>query len=113
MEFIIAVVARPPHIIFGYTWSELASIIAVISVIAVVISWIVRVVVTKPMEHSNQLLGMTISDLAEKVKGIGDNADRVHENHDRRLDEHDVHLAKHDEELKTLFRERNKRHHEN
>lgn len=93
----------PPHMIMGYTWGELASLLGVMGILFSVIAWIIRVAIINPMKTSNELLSKSIDELSKRVVGIGDNADKVHAEHDARLDEHEVHLARHDEEIKTLF----------
>lgn len=101
---IIAVaVQHAPHYIADYSLSEIASIVAIVIAIVGVISWIVRVAITKPMERSNQMLDNTIRDLSEKVNGIGNNADMVHAEHDKRLDHDNVVLAKHEVEIGVLY----------
>lgn len=103
MGIIAVVVQQPPHYIGGYTLSEIASIVAIVIFMAGIVSWIVRVAITKPMERSNQMLDNTIRDLSEKVNGIGNNADMVHAEHDKRLDHDDVVLAKHEVEIGVLY----------
>lgn len=100
---VAAAVQHAPHYIADYSLSEIASIVAIIIAIAGVISWIVRVAITKPMERSNQMLDNTIRDLSAKVNGIGNNADKVHAEHDKRLDRDDVIIAKHDVEIGVLY----------
>lgn len=99
----LAVIQHAPHYIADYSLSEIANIVAIVIAIAGVISWIVRVAVTKPMERSNQMLDNTIRNLSEKVNGIGSNADKVHAEHDKRLDRDDVVLAKHEVEIGVLY----------
>lgn len=93
----------PPHMIMGYTFGELASLVTIVGLLFSGIVWIFKLAIIKPMMNSNELLSKSIDELAKKVVNIGDNADKVHAEHDARLDEHEVHLARHDEEIKTLF----------
>ena len=104
MRILLAVTSQvPPHVFLGFQLGEWLQLIGIITFIAGIVAWVIRIAIVNPTKTSNDALSNAISELSKKVEGIGDNADRVHDEHDRRLDEHDVRLAKHDEEFKTIF----------
>ena len=110
MHILMAVTGQiPPHVFLDFELGEWIELIGIVTFIAGIVAWVIRIAIVNPTKISNDALSNSIRELSKKVEGIGDNADRVHDEHDRRLDEHDVRLAKHDEEFKTIFNQMEKK----
>ncbi|MFT8525215.1 MAG: hypothetical protein ABF753_03480 [Lentilactobacillus hilgardii] len=93
----------PPHQFMGFELGEWVEIIAIVTFIAGIIAWIVRIAIINPTRISNDALTESIKQLSNQVQNLGSSSERIHADHDKRLDDHEVHLARHDEEIKTLF----------
>lgn len=94
----------PPHYIMGYQLGEWASIAAIIMFVSTMVVGLVRIAVVNPSNVMNRELKQSIDSLAEKVDGIGKNAEVAHKEYDERLDAHDVKLGKHDTRISFLER---------
>lgn len=97
------------HTFFGYTWGEIASILAVLSVLISFVYWLFSYsgkVFNRNIHTALEPFLKQLDDLNKTIKKMNANFARQESNFERlekRVDEHDRRLDRHHERIKTLF----------
>jgi len=97
------------HEILGYTWSELASLLGVMSVVGGFVVWLVN----HGAKIFNRNVSSALQPFGEQIRNLTKNIERLNANFkqqqsaferlEKRVDEHDRRLDRHHERIKTLF----------
>lgn len=96
------------HLLFGYSWSEIASILAVISVIFSGIYWLIRhgaKVLNNAINIGTYPLRQQSKELINAIKQLSGNFKEQHEDIKRleyKVEEQDKTILLHDEKIKRL-----------
>ena len=103
------------HLLFGYSWSEIASILAVISVIFSGIYWLIRhgakmlnnaiSAGTFPLQQQSKELKQQSKELINAIKQLSGNFEEQHKSINKladKVEEHDKAILLHDEKIKRL-----------
>lgn len=93
----------PPHMILGYSISELWNIFLLITGFGGWMIWLVSHFITKPLQDSIHDLANTVKDFQAASKEEHRDFREHFEKLDRKLESHELELAKDKEEIKTLF----------
>lgn len=96
------------HTLLGYSWAEIASILAVISVIFSGIYWLIRhgaKVLNNAISAGTFPLQQQFKELTNTIKQLNGNFEEQHKNLKRlehEVEEHDKVILLHDEKIKRL-----------
>ena len=96
------------HLLFGYSWGEIASILAVISVIFSGIYWLIRhgaKVLNNAINIGTYPLRQQSKELINAIKQLSGNFKEQHEDIKRleyKVEEQDKTILLHDEKIKRL-----------
>lgn len=97
------------HHFLGYSWSEIASILGVVSVLVSFVYWLFSYsgkVFNRNIHTALEPFLKQLDDLTKTIKKMNANFARQESNFERlekRVDEHDRRLDRHHERIKTLF----------
>lgn len=97
------------HSFLGYSWAEIASILAIISVLFSGLYWLVN----HGGKVFNENIYSVLQPFSEQLKTLNNNIRKLNDSFDRqqanfeklkeRVDEHDRRLDRHHERIKSLF----------
>ena len=97
------------HSLLGYSWAEIASILAVISVLFSGTYWLVN----HGSKVFNKNINSVLKPFSEQLRTLNTNIQKLNASFDKqqanferlekRVDEHDRRLDRHHERIKTLF----------
>lgn len=103
------------HLLFGYSWSEIASILAVISVLFSGIYWLIRhgakmlnnaiSAGTFPLQQQSKELKQQSKELINAIKQLSGNFEEQHKSINKladKVEEHDKAIILHEEKIKRL-----------
>ena len=96
------------HTFLGYSWAEIASILAVISVLFSGIYWLIRhgaKVLNNAISAGTFPLQQQFKELTNTIKQLNGNFEEQHKNLKRlehEVEEHDKAILLHDEKIKRL-----------
>ncbi|WP_192944524.1 hypothetical protein [Ligilactobacillus agilis] len=100
------------HSILGYTWSELASILGVVSVVVGFVYWLFSYsgkVFNRNIHRGLEPFLKQLTDLNETIKRMNENFKRQEsdlEELEHRVDEHDRRLDRHHERIRNFLNEK-------
>lgn len=100
--------AVPPHYFFGYNLSEWTELIAIVSAFLSLVSWLFKRVIVDPLMEKISDLGDSIKQLSAVQNEDSDMFMKTLEKHTEELGEVKITVARHDEELRSLWKGRNK-----
>lgn len=97
------------HSLLGYSWAEIASILAVISVLFSGTYWLIN----HGSKAFNKNINLVLKPFSEQLRTLNTNIQKLNASFDKqqanferlekRVDEHDRRLDRHHERIKTLF----------
>lgn len=97
------------HLLFGYSWSEIASIFGIISILFSGIYWLIN----HGSKVFNKNINSALKPFWEQLKKLNTNIQKLNASFDKqqvnverlekRIDEHDRRLDRHHERIKSLF----------
>lgn len=97
------------HTLLGYSWAEIASILAVISVLFSGVYWLIN----HGSKAFNKNINSVLQPFWEQLKKLNTNIQKLYvsidkqqanfERLEKRVDEHDRRLDRHHERIKSLF----------
>ena len=96
------------HSLLGYSWAEIASILAIISVLFSGIYWIIRhgaKVLNSAISAGTLPLQQQFRELTNTIKQLNGNFEEQHKNLkklEHEVEEHDKAIMLHDEKIKRL-----------
>ncbi len=90
------------HQLAGLSWSEWASIIAIVTFLATIIGLLFKYVVFAPIQVDIKELNQNFRVLNKTLDILQSNVDKM----DRRIDAHDRRLDRHHEQIKNLYKDK-------
>lgn len=102
------IAAIPPHYLFGYSIEEWTELIAIVSAFLSLISWLFKRVVIDPLMDKISDLGDSINQLSAARNEDSNMFMKTLDKHTEELGEVKITVARHDEELRSLWKGRNK-----
>lgn len=100
--------AIPPHYLFGYNLEEWTELIAIVSAFLSLVSWLFKRIIIDPLMEKISDLGDSIKQLSAMQNEDSNTFMQTLGKHTEELGEIKVTMARHDEELKSLWKGRNK-----
>lgn len=97
-----------PHYLFGYNLEEWTELIAIVSAFLSLVSWLFKRIIVEPLMEKISDLGDSIKQLSIIQSEDSDMFMKTLEKHAEELGEVKITVARHDEELRTLWKGRNK-----
>lgn len=102
------IAAIPPHYFFGYSLSEWTELIAIVSAFLSLVSWLFKRVIIDPLMEKISDLGDSIKQLPATQNEDSNTFMQTLEKHTEELGEVKITMARHDEELRSLWKGKNR-----
>lgn len=93
----------PPHVIMGYSWQEIASIVAILTALGSLFIWSINQFIVKPLSDSINRLAGEVKDFKSESRSDHDDFKRHFEEVDSRLENTEIKITAHDEKFNSIF----------